>query len=409
MPAFKETKHVRAPSSDARAPNQVKDYDPSVGRDAKSMKETGTPPAPPAPGTPPVPNLRDTATTPTHVYSPDEVDADEGVAQCGPIDTQRTQQTMESSRLGSSRSKSKSKERKIRSPREEPLPPIPPPGTPPPPTASSPHLGPIEDFDNSPKRSPKEKKMRSPREECQPLESAQFVNANVDALMLSNSQGYPAQDPSSQGRGNTFTVKMNKKPGMWFGMRTCWADGSSLIICAIFSDGLVNEYNRTLPANPIQVGDRIVGFNGKALPLEQLKEAITTAAGDFTFELRPATVFTVNVVRESKNPVGLDVASKPYDDTLLINVVLKGLIMDWNNQSNSYRVTAGDRVIAVNNEVGPGRTLRQMIKDARGNLALTIIRNLDPGEVMTPAPISSNSSSNKPRSPTKECHAKMYP
>mmetsp|Transcript_26001 Transcript_26001/g.41266 ORF Transcript_26001/g.41266 Transcript_26001/m.41266 type:complete len:323 (-) Transcript_26001:158-1126(-) len=185
----------------------------------------------------------------------------------------------------------------------------------------------------------------------------------------------PSGDDVKQGQRSKFTVSVNKEPGTKLGITTCWADGESLVICSIVN-GLVQEYNDKVGPNAkVEVGDRIVSINGEAAPLDSLKETMLKAVGEFKFEVQPHSKFTVTINRGSaEEKFGLDVANKPYDQTLLVKGVLPGLISNFNNASTGYKVTPGDRIVAINGTVGPGQVLRKMVNDTRGEINLSMTR-----------------------------------
>lgn len=189
----------------------------------------------------------------------------------------------------------------------------------------------------------------------------------------------PEAEPEPKDKGerkDKFVVKVNKVPGTKLGITTCWADGNSLVICAIVG-GLIQDYNAKRPAtSQVEVGDRIVSFNGEAASLEGLKEKILKAVGEFSFEVQPHSKYTVNIRRNSdEEKLGLDVANKPYDQTLLVQKVLPGIINTWNNSSSGNKVTPGDRIVSINGTTGPGQLLRKMVNETRGEINLSMARN----------------------------------
>jgi hypothetical protein len=176
-------------------------------------------------------------------------------------------------------------------------------------------------------------------------------------------------------RMERFSVTVNKGPGTKLGMTTCPSDGKDLIVCAIVG-GLVQNFNSKQPlVSQVEVGDRIISFNGQFAPLHVLHEKITKATGKFTFEVQTHSKFIVNVRRGDEDKLGLHVTNKPFDHTLLINDIYPGVVRQWNNAIQCQQVAQGDRIVAVNGFTGPGQLLRRMVNEERGEISLTIARN----------------------------------
>ncbi|CAE7211571.1 unnamed protein product [Symbiodinium natans] len=66
--------------------------------------------------------------------------------------------------------------------------------------------------------------------------------------------------------------------------------------------------------------------------------------------------------------LGIDVDHKD-GETLLIEVINDGLVMDWNTAGNKDRVQVGDRIVEVN---GINKDVLQLVDECKKNQVLTL-------------------------------------
>ncbi|CAE7418209.1 unnamed protein product [Symbiodinium sp. CCMP2456] len=78
--------------------------------------------------------------------------------------------------------------------------------------------------------------------------------------------------------------------------------------------------------------------------------------------------YVIQLDRKAGGRLGIDVDHKD-GETLLIEVINEGLVMDWNNANKKDKVTVGDRIVEVN---GINSDVLQLVDECKKNQVLVL-------------------------------------
>mmetsp|Transcript_6312 Transcript_6312/g.15018 ORF Transcript_6312/g.15018 Transcript_6312/m.15018 type:complete len:215 (+) Transcript_6312:39-683(+) len=207
-------------------------------------------------------------------------------------------------------------------------------------------------------------------------ETVEDVTVQVQSSPVLNEDGVAASEPPEKG---SFTVKLELeelKPRM-LGVSLDSTEERGLLIVGFF-DGVLSKYNEKFPRQAIRKFDKITAVNGKVGNANDLRRIMVSAIADETLEtlaltLRRPVEFEVCVRRPG--PLGIQVN---YTDllggVLITKVVPDGLVDRWNaeNLEEGKSVSAGDRIIALNNSELRGDDLVDKLKNDE-ELRLTVL------------------------------------
>lgn len=137
------------------------------------------------------------------------------------------------------------------------------------------------------------------------------------------------------------------------------------------NEGLVKNYNDANPNKAIKPGAVILEVNGASSDAQKIYDAVR-AAKVLQVKLRYVSEFSLTVPKDGA--LGMDCKRSVMEVKLLKK---DGIIPVYNKSCTSgYEVNVGDRIVAVNGQFLDPEKLLNAITQVKGNLTLTIRRNL---------------------------------
>jgi len=160
-----------------------------------------------------------------------------------------------------------------------------------------------------------------------------------------------------------FSIKLEKQTGSLLGVTFL---ESNMQVSSLENDGLIHSWNTVNPDRSLNVGDQIVGVNGRHLATHGASSLLEAITGDKLLEL------TVNrgkfTVRFTKTP-GAKIGVTFCQATLRVKTIEDiGLVAHWNRQHPDVAIRQGDCVIQVNGksvqESGAAELIREMKRES---------------------------------------------
>jgi len=191
----------------------------------------------------------------------------------------------------------------------------------------------------------------------------EFLKALGRYAAMGNTCTY--SDPSQRQRAVETLVatleKQSKEDKL--GADLDFSDRATARVEEITRDGLIHEWNRSCPTDRrLQVGDHIVGINGKR------GDIFNRLKANMKMDLEVLRPLPFQVELESQGDLGL-IFSEAGATLLITEICSKGAVSEWNAINEDLPVKTKDRILEVN---GVSGNCAAMISAARGATSLTL-------------------------------------
>eukprot|EP00404_Azadinium_spinosum_P043143 CAMPEP_0180803636 /NCGR_PEP_ID=MMETSP1038_2-20121128/61009_1 /TAXON_ID=632150 /ORGANISM="Azadinium spinosum, Strain 3D9" /LENGTH=214 /DNA_ID=CAMNT_0022843977 /DNA_START=37 /DNA_END=682 /DNA_ORIENTATION=+ len=152
-----------------------------------------------------------------------------------------------------------------------------------------------------------------------------------------------------------FTVAVNKPEDIeCLGLTLDFLDGVTGYICRVHDEGLMARWNQSALEDEVVVaGDYIVDVRGGASAREQGSSAPEAVPG----EGRQAADSSTGA---GCGTLGVDLSCKSTTNTLVIQQMREGPLMEWNRAHPERAVQLGDRILSADGVVGDANALPVM-------------------------------------------------
>mmetsp|Transcript_42049 Transcript_42049/g.91853 ORF Transcript_42049/g.91853 Transcript_42049/m.91853 type:complete len:242 (-) Transcript_42049:48-773(-) len=166
-----------------------------------------------------------------------------------------------------------------------------------------------------------------------------------------------------------FTVAVNKPEDIeCLGLTLDFLDGVTGYICRVHDEGLMARWNQSALEDEVVVaGDYIVDVRGGASAREQGIAAKMNVAGKLMFVIARPRLFQVKVAKLADSStgagcgtLGVDLSCKSTTNTLVIQQMREGPLMEWNRAHPERAVQLGDRILSADGVVGDANALPVM-------------------------------------------------
>lgn len=181
------------------------------------------------------------------------------------------------------------------------------------------------------------------------------------------------------------------------GLDVDWGDMERLVITKVKANGLVADWNRDNPAQPVSIGDSIVEVNGARGDAKSLLNEVKYSDAEVLSmviqkhslgndlaaanvpevfsnlpRLRDKGDFRIAFLKRENDAFGVNV---DFGDLrkLVITSIKPGLVATWNQENPAQTVSIGDAIVQINDKRGDAKELLAVVKHFKsGEVSLVI-------------------------------------